>query len=272
MRGTDSRSEDSIENGTRVRRTATARHLRGARYGVRARRALAIASALAAIVLPMSASAFVIDIQTSGGQITNRVDVFSTISSFSIQVEVLGGLGTGVFENPALGDIEFLVSGSLDPTTPARTALPAFVNFAVDDRPPLRGQEFYDLGNSLSFEIASDAVLGDGLQVSELVVLEDVMGRGLVFEFSAREVGAAVGRYHPPLLQLFNDGTGSIRNAANSGGNNPATGVPVNVEVGDEYVHTFAFDPGSLTLVVPEPGSALLIGLGLAGLSQRRRV
>lgn len=217
------------------------------------------------LIIPGVASAFLIEIDTQSGDLTDRNDVFSAISSFSIQIEVLGPLRTGAFSNPELGDIEFLVSGELDPSTPARMAAPSFRFFAVDDRASLRGQDFYDLGNSLSFEIASDAVLGDGLQVSELV------GAGLVFEFDGSEVAQAIGRYHPPLLRLSSDGTGSIRNATNSGDFNPVTMIAVSTTPGDEYIHEFRFDPEVYTLAIPEPSSALLLGVGLIALARRRR-
>ncbi len=205
---------------------------------------------------PRDSSAFTVEV--SSGQFTGQTNVYSSVTSFSISIEVLEPLASGAFVNPALGDIEFLIRGTLDPTTPARMANPLFTGFAVDDLATLRGQDFYDLGNALSFEIAGGADLTDGLQVSELV------GPGLVFEFDGRELGT--GRYHPPILQLFSDGTGSLRNSNNTGGINPFTGVEVNAMVGDEYIAELTFDPAAMTLVTPEPGTALLLGLGLAAL------
>jgi hypothetical protein len=213
------------------------------------------------ILAARPATAFLIELEAS--DFSTRTNVFSEVRGFSIAIEVLGPLRTGAFADPALGDIEFLVAGDLDPTTPARTANPNFRSFAVDDRPGLSGQDFYDQGNSLTFEVAAGADLSDGLQLSELV------GSGLVFEFDGRELGT--GRYHPPILQLFADRTGSIRNANNTGGINPFTMVEVDVDVGDEYITTLAFPDTDLTLVVPEPGSALLVGLGLAALGRRRQ-
>ena len=212
-------------------------------------------------MLPRDSSAFTVEV--SSGQFTSQTNVYSSVTSFSISIEVLGPLVSGVFVNPELGDIEFLIRGTLDPTTPARMANPLFTGFAVDDLATLSGQDFYDLGNSLSFEVASGADLTNGLQVSDLV------GSGLVFEFDGRELGT--GRYHPPILQLFSDGTGSLRNSNNTGGINPFTGVEVNAMIGDEYIAELTFNPPAMTLVTPEPGTALLLGLGLTALGAGRR-
>jgi hypothetical protein len=204
------------------------------------------------VSMPRDSAAF--QIQVSRDQFSEQMNVFSSVTNFSISIEVLGPLAPGVFVNPELGDIEFLIEGTLDPKTPARTANPAFTSFAVDDRPLLRGQEFYALGNALHFEISSGADLTDGLQVSELV------GAGLVFEFDGRELGT--GRYHPPIFQLFSDGTGLLQNSNNTGGINPATGVEVNAMIGDEYITELGFDPTTLTIAMPEPRLGILPALG----------
>ena len=210
-------------------------------------------------VAPDRTGAFQVDV--SSGDSPGSTNILSAVMSFSISIEILGPLRTGVFVNPVLGDIEFLVEGSLHPSTPAQMANPASTGFAVEDRPTLRGDEFYGQGNASTFEISDSAELPDGLQVSEL------MGAGLVLEFDGRELDT--GRYHPPIFQLFADGTGSIRNSNNTGGINPFTGVEVNASIGDEYITNFVFDPSAVTLVVPEPSTALLLGLGLLGLSRR---
>ena len=221
---------------------------------------LAVAVIGAVVTMPRHSAAFVIEV--SSEQFTSQSNVFSGVTDFSISIEVLGPLASGAYVNPELGDIEFLIRGTLDPTTPARTANPAFTAFAVDDLSALSGQDFYDLGNALHFEVAAGVDLADGLQVSELV------GTGLVFEFDGREFGT--GRYHPPILQLFSDGTGLLRNSNNTGGINPFTGVEVNATIGDEYMAELTFDPPTMTLVTPEPGTALLLALGLAGLGAGR--
>jgi hypothetical protein len=79
------------------------------------------------------------------------------------------------------------------------------------------------------------------------------------------------GRYHPPILRLCSDGTGSLRNSNNTGGINPFTGVEVNAMIGDEYIFELTFHPPTMALVTPEPGTAPLLGLGLTALGARRR-
>jgi hypothetical protein len=210
---------------------------------------------------PRDSAAF--QIEVSPNQFPQQTNAFSFVTNFMISIEVLGPLRSGSFVDPPLGDIEFLIQGTLDPSTPARTANPAFTNFAVSDFAFLSGQEFYDLGNALHFEIAAGADLSDGLQVSELV------GTGLVFEFDGRELGT--GRYHPPIFQLSSDGTGLLRNSNNTGGINPITGVEVNATVGDEYVTELGFTPSTLTIALSEPSAGLLPALGIAALCARLR-
>ncbi len=126
----------------------------------------------------------------------------------------------------------------------------------------ISGADFYAQGSSLNFEIAASADLSNGLQVSELV------GSDPIFVFNGREVDT--GRYHPALFQLNSDGTGSIRNSNNMGGNtpNPSSGELVNVDFGEEYITDLTFDPGQLTLAaaVPVPAAIWLFGSGLLGL------
>ena len=95
-------------------------------------------------------------------------------------------------------------------------------------------------GSSFKFEIASNADLTDGLQISDLV-------DGLVL--NAREVDT--GRYHPPLLELNADGTGSMQNSNNFGGINPFNNQFVDIDFGEEYIIELSFDPTSLTIATP---------------------
>lgn len=180
---------------------------------------------------------------------------FSNVQTFDFSIEVVGPLAPGLYDDPALVGVEYNVSGSLA-TTPS--GFPAF-----NLQRSIGGAEFYAQGSSLRFEIAASADLGDGLQVSELV------GGAGVFVFDGREVGT--GRYHPALFELNSDGTGLIRNSNNMGGINPGSMQEVDVQIGDEYVTVLAFDPGILTLAVPEASPVVLIGLGLAALGLRRR-
>ena len=99
----------------------------------------------------------------------------------------------------------------------------------------IAGDEFYDQGSSLEFEIQWGADLSDGLQVSELA------GTGTVFRFNGREVDT--GRYHRSLVELNADGTGRILNSNNTGGINPGSLRVVDVDFGEEYATELTFDP-----------------------------
>lgn len=199
------------------------------------------------------AAAFTIQLSNTGFDVSPS---FSQVTTFSFSIQVAGPLAPGLYTNPVLDGVEYTVRGSLAPGTPS--GFPAFFLQRT-----ISGSDFYAQGSSLGFEISGSADLGDGLQLSELV------GADPVFLLNAREVDT--GRYHPPLFQLNGDGTGSIRNSNNMGGVNPATGEVVNVDFGDEYISQLGFDPQGLTLVVPEPSTALLLASGLVGLALRQR-
>jgi hypothetical protein len=162
----------------------------------------------------------------------------STLQTFQFSIELATTVQAGViYVNPALITVDYSVSGSLDETP---SGFPAFALERTMD-----GEEFYAQGSSISFEVAVSADLSDGLQISELV------GAGLVFLLDAREVNT--GRYHPPLVQLNADGSGSIRNSNNFGGINPASMEEVDVDYGEEFITELVFDPAALTLIAPPP-------------------
>jgi hypothetical protein len=143
------------------------------------------------------------------------------------------------------------VSGGLDETP---SGFAAFNLMRV-----IEGDEFYEQGSALDFEISASADLSDGLQVSELV------GEAAVFVFDGREL--ETGRYHPALLELNADGTGLLRNSNNMGGINPASMEEVDVMIGEEYVTELSFDPTALTIAVPQPSAGLLTGAALGALA-----
>jgi hypothetical protein len=182
---------------------------------------------------------------------------FSNVQSFAFAIDLADPITPGAkLVNPTINSVVYNVQGSLAPGTPS-----GFPGFNLQRT--ILGADFYSQGSSFSMQIANDADLSDGLQVSELV------GTGPVFLFNGREVGT--GRYHPALFQLNADGTGSIRNSNNLGGTNPANGMEVNVSAGQEYITELTFVPSSLTIVaVPEPG---VVGLTLliGALVMRRR-
>jgi hypothetical protein len=181
---------------------------------------------------------------------------FSNVRVFSFSIEIAGPLAPGSYVDPAIDQVQYSVRGSLAAGTPS-----GFPAFALERT--ITGSDFYAQMSSLRFEISSSADLSDGLQVAELV------GADPVFVFNGREVDT--GRYHPAIVRLNADGTGSIRNSNNSGGTNPATGMIVDVAEGQEYISSLSFDPDRLTLAVPEPATALLVALGLIGMATRQR-
>jgi len=186
---------------------------------------------------------------------------FNRLRDFDFNINIAEDLvAGGVYNNPMLNQIDYSVFGILD-TDPTPSGFPAF-----NLQRTIVGNEFYTQGSSLSFSISAAADLSDGLQVSELIA----DGIGKVFEFNGREVDT--GRYHPALLELFDDGTGRIQNSNNTGGVNPGNNMVVDVTFGEEYIVDLTFDT-NLTLAVPEPSAACLLGIGLlTGLTRRRKV
>ena len=182
--------------------------------------------------------------------------VFSNVGTFSFEILVSEVFEIGVYDNPSISLIDYRVSGSLEPGTPS--GFPGFALVRILD-----GNEFYAQGSSLSFEIAANADLSDGLQVSELV------GTDMVFVFNGRENGT--GRFHPSLFVLNSDGTGLLQNSNNSGA---GPNMDIDVDFGEEYITELTFSPGNLTIAtntIPEPSSLFILMCGcLAGLVRRR--
>ena len=188
--------------------------------------------------------------------------VFSNVDEFTVLVEVDAPLAAGIFNNPDIVEVAYTVTGDLAAGTPS-----GFPGFALVRT--ISGTEFYAQGSSLSFEIAADAVLDDGVQIAELA------GNLIVLTFNGREVGN--GRFHPALLELSADGTGRIQNS-----NNIVTEVPLQqVAFGEEYITDLMFDPGNTTLIGvggnppadrrggSGAASGLLLGILLAGVAFR---
>ncbi len=87
------------------------------------------------------------------------------------------------------------------------------------------------------FEIAANADFSDGIQADELV------DNGTILTLNAREVGN--GRFHPPIFELYSDGTGRIQNS-----NNVHTVDPLlEVNFGDEYITDLEFSTDSTVLL-----------------------
>ena len=207
------------------------------------------------------------------------VPEFSNVRTFQFSIDVEGPLEPNrLYGNEDLTEIRYLVRGalSLNPATPS--GFPAFsLSRLPSGEGPISPEDWESQSSRLAFEIARDANLLDGIQLSELVAGE---AGGLILEINAREFERLdVARYHPPELRLYADGTGLLRNSNNSSGEtdtvNPATGERVDVAFGEEYITRLRFDPAAITLIasppaVPEPGTGLLLAFGLAGLSRHR--
>lgn len=185
-----------------------------------------------------NAQTMLLSISSDDYQITN---VFSNVSTFSIDIEINVPLAAGVYINPEIISVDYSVSGSLTPGTPS-----GFPSFAL--RRIITGTEFYAQGSSLSFEIGLGAALVDGVQIAELI------GNDIVLTFNGRENGN--GRYHPALLELDIDGTGRIQNSDNIIVEDPLD----QVDFGAEYITDLMFDAGNTTVItampiVPPPSS-----------------
>ena len=210
---------------------------------------------LVLVLLAGTSRALVIEF-SDADVITNTV--FNNVSTFAFSIDIDAPLGPGVFDNPALNVVDYSVSGTLPNATPS--TFPAFALVRS-----ITNADFYGQGSSLNFEIAADADLSDGLQVSDLA------GDDLVFLFNGREIDN--GRFHPAILELHANGTGIIQNSNNV----PSLDPLVEVDFGEEYITTFTFDPSSFTLssetlAVPEPATVCgLIGMMGVMATRRRR-
>jgi hypothetical protein len=142
---------------------------------------------------------------------------FGVVENFSFEIDLAGPLVAGAsYDNDSIVLVQYLVRGRLstNPPTPS-----GFSGFRLDRFPsgegPISAADWIGQGSSIAFEVAASANLSDGLQLSELVP----GAGGLLFELDAREFERLDrARYHPPLLQLFENGTGVLQNSNNSSG------------------------------------------------------
>jgi hypothetical protein len=167
--------------------------------------------------------------------------IYNEVDSFEFEIVMSGSLSPGtVYSEDDVVSVDYSVQGTLKQPTPS--GFPAF--FLVRS---MDGDEFRAQGSSMFFEIAAGADLCDGLQFDELTGSDPVFGSR--FLLNAREVGT--GRYHPPIMRLVDSGAGSFQNSNNFGGVNPATGMVVDVDFGEEYIAGLGFTPAGLTLAGP---------------------
>ena len=226
---------------------------------------LLLATALLGFASP--AAAFTI---TFGDADFEETPLFNEVPTYLFEIEVEGPLEAGTaYGNGSLVDVRYLLFGQLTEPTPS-----GFPSFLLSRLPSGEGtitpEEWDAQSSSFFFETAADADLSDGLQISDLVA--DALG--VVFRFDAREFQREDrGRYHPPILLLFEDGTGLLKNSNNSSdlAVNPGTREFVDIEYGDEYVVSLSGVDGVTLASVPEAGAGALLLVAAGVLAHRRR-
>ncbi len=188
--------------------------------------------------------------------------VYNKVALFSFQFAVAEPLVAGrEYSNPTLQGVAYTIRGVLDDPIPTPSMFPGFFLVRTID-----GADFYNLSPdaTLRFTVADSADFSDGLQFDELD------GTGTLFEFNARELDQAPGRYHPPILTLDSDGTGRLTNADNqSTFPNPppptGSGLLVDVEIAEEYDVRLSFNTGLTIVAVPEPSAVTLVAACFGG-------
>ncbi len=236
--------------------------------GARPRRGRSAMASALLVLLAGPAAAFTLQLSDEHFGPAGVVPSFGGVENFELEIDFSAPLVAGLaYDNSSIEQVQYLVSGTLSTNPPTPSGFPAFFldRRETGSEGAISQASWIDQGSSIAFEIAGSADLSDGLQLSELVADPG----GLILLVDAREFERLdVARFHPPQIQLFSDGTGVLRNSNNSSGStgttNPGTGGPVDVDFGEEYVTDLFFDPELVTLVVPEPGTGSMTGVGLA--------
>lgn len=242
-------------------------------------------AALASLLLgaPGAARAVTLSLDQDDFALT---DTFNRLVNFRFDIEIAGPLVAGrSYANPALSALSYQVRGNLTPDG-SPSGFPGF-QLIRPASGTMTSAEFYALQSTettvLRFDIRADADLSDGLQVSELETFSASVDQtgdnpmtftNLVFLLNAREQGT--GRFHPPLLALFDGGAARLQNSNNIGGDNPSDTPDVgqiDVDFGEEYIADLSFNPAAVTLAtaVPLPPGIVLLGASFLFLLSKPR-